>query len=616
MDNNSRYRVIVLIIIVGSILLLAHLFNHQILDKKYRDQARSRTLIKRNITAPRGIIYDRNQELLVVNEPTYELEMIYQEVAEDMDVGLFCDLLSISEEDYAELIKTATTRRYFKKYIPITFLSNIEPVDFAKFQEHLFRFPGFYAKLKNKRNYPSPHAAHVLGYISEVNNDDLEQQPDVYAIGDIKGTSGIERVYEDQLRGSKGVEYILKDNVGREVEEYNSGQLDNDATSGEDILTTLDIDLQAYGESLMENKRGSIVAIEPSTGEILSIISAPSYDPNKLSLGKSRSNTFLEMLSDSINEPLLDRPLQAAYPPGSIFKPILSLIALQEGVWYARKPMVCTGEYHVNKRKGFSQGCRDHPTPKNLQTALQYSCNTYYYQMVRDYIDRYGYNNPGEGLDELMGYLKQFGIGEKLGVDLLNEREGFRPSASYYDKRINTREYSWKSTYILSLGIGQGELQLTTLQMANLAAIIANRGYYYPPHILKSFASNNPIGLQYTQKQTVAIDSQHFETVIEGMEMVVRGGSGGRAYVSGLDICGKTGTSQNAGQDHSVFFAFAPKDDPKIAIAVYVENAGGGSAVAAPIAGLVIEKYLKDSIAPNRLSVEERIKQLNFTDLP
>ncbi len=616
MDQSSRYRVIVLIICVGSLLLLAHLFDHQILDKKYRDQAQSRTLIKRSISAPRGIVYDRNQELLVVNEPTYELEMIYQEVEEDMDIDLFCDLLGISIGDYEELKKTATSRRYFKKYIPITFLSNIEPVDFARFQEHLFRFPGFYSKLKNKRNYPSPHAAHVLGYISEVNNADIESQPEIYAIGDIKGTSGIERVYEDQLRGRKGVEYILKDNVGREIEEYNDGQLDNDATSGEDILTTLDVDLQAYGESLMENKRGSIVAIEPSTGEILSIISAPTYDPNKLSLGKTRSNTFLEMLSDSINEPLLDRPLQATYPPGSIFKPILSLIALQEGVWYGKKPMVCTGEYHVNKRKGFSQGCRDHPMPNNIQTALQYSCNTYYYQMVRDYIDRYGYNNPGQGLDELMGYLKQFGIGEKLGVDLLNEREGFRPSAAYYDKRINTREYSWKSTYILSLGIGQGELQLTTLQMANLAAIIANRGFYYTPHIIKSFASSDQIGLNYTEKQTVPIDSQHFETVIDGMDLVVRAGSGIRAYVPRLDICGKTGTSQNAGNDHSVFFAFAPKDDPKIAIAVYVENAGGGSSVAAPIAGLFIEKYLNDSIAPNRLRVEERIKGLNFVDLP
>ncbi len=616
MDQESRYRVIVLLICVGSFLLMGHLFNHQILDKKYSDQAQNRTLIKRSITAPRGIIYDRNQELLVVNEPTYELEMIFQEVKEDMDIDLFCDLLGITIEDYEALLESATTRRYYKKYIPITFLSNIEPVDFARFQEHLFRFSGFYPKLKNKRNYPSPHAAHVLGYISEVNSDDLESKPDIYTIGDIKGTSGIERVYEDELRGSKGVEYMLKDNVGREVEQYNNGLLDNAATSGEDILTTIDIDLQAYGESLMANKRGSIVAIEPSSGEILSIISAPSYDPNKLSLGKTRSNTFLEMLSDSINEPLLDRPLQATYPPGSIFKPILSLIALQEGVWYGRKPMVCTGEYDVNKRRGFVQKCRDHPTPYNVQTALQYSCNTYYYQMVRDYIDRYGYNNPGKGLDELMSYLKQFGIGEKLGVDLLNERAGFRPSAAYYDKRINTREYSWKSTYILSLGIGQGELQLTTLQMANLAAIMANRGYYYTPHILKSFASDSPIGLNYTQKQTVPIDSQHFETVIDGMELVVRAGSGVRAYVPRLDICGKTGTSQNAGEDHSVFFAFAPKDDPKIAVAVYVENAGGGSAVAAPMAGLVIEKYLNDSIAPNRLNVEARVKELNLTDLP
>lgn len=615
MEQASRYKIIIAIVTMGSILLIGHLFEHQIINKEYRTQAQNRTLIKRSITAPRGIIYDRDNELLVVNEPTYELEMIYREVDEDMDIEAFCQLLDISLEDYDELLKTAKARRYYKSYIPISFISNIDPKDFAKFQEHLFQFPGFYPKLKNKRKYPNPNAAHVLGYISEVNSDDLETNPDVYTIGDIKGTSGIEKVYEEELRGNKGVEYILKDNVGREVEEYNSGDLDNPAEVGDNILTTLDIDLQAYGESLLANKRGSVVAIEPSTGEILAIISTPTYDPNKLSLGKSRSNTFLEMLSDSINEPLLDRPLQASYPPGSIFKPILSLIALQEGVWYANKPMICTGVYHVNKRKEFDQKCREHPSPYNVQTALQFSCNTYYYQMVRDYINRYGYKDPGKGLDELMGYLKAFGIGERLGVDLLNEKEGFRPSADYYDKRINTREYKWQATYVLSLGIGQGELQLTTLQMANLAAIIANRGYYYTPHVLKEFTSDRSIGLQFTTPKVVPIDSQHFAPVIDGMEKVVREGTARRAYVPGIEICGKTGTSQNAGNDHSVFFAFAPKDDPKIAIAVYVENAGGGSTVAAPIGGLMIEKYLNDSIAPYRKALESRITEINLTDL-
>lgn len=616
MDSSSRYQSIVAFVCIGSLLLAGHLFEHQILNKSYRAQAQNRTLIKRTISAPRGIIYDRNDELLVVNEPAYELEMIYREVSEDMDIEEFCKLLNITEDDYHELLQKVMSRKYFRTYIPITFLSNIDPVDYARFQEHLFRFSGFYPKLKNKRNYPHPHAAHVLGYISEVDSDDLEERSDVYSIGDIKGTSGIEKVYEEELRGAKGLEYILKDNVGREVEEFNSGKLDNSASSGDDIKTTLDIALQSYGEQLMVNKRGSIVAIEPETGEILSIISAPSYDPNKLSLGKSRNSTFLELLNDTINKPFLDRPLQAKYPPGSIFKPIISLIALQEGIWYANKPMKCDGEYDVNKKRGFVQKCRDHPTPYNVQTALQFSCNTYYYQMIRDYIDRYGYNNPGEGLDELMDYLDKFGIGRTLGVDLLSEREGFRPSSAFYDKRINTKEYSWKSTYILSLGIGQGELELTTLQMANLAAILANRGHYYVPHIIKSFSSDRSIDEKYLVPKRVGIDEHHFEPIIDGMEKVIRAGTGRNAYVPGIEICGKTGTSQNVGEDHSVFFAFAPREDPKIAIAVYVENAGGGGAVAAPIGGLMIEQFLNGEIAERRKSLEERVKQINLTDLP
>lgn len=616
MEQASRYKSIVAIMIIGSLLLAGHLFEHQIINKTYRAKAQNRTLIERTISAPRGNILDREDRLIVVNEPTYELEMIKREISEEMDIGAFCTLLNITPEEYDELIKTATSKRYYRSYIPITFLSNIDPLVFARFQEHLFQFPGFYPKLKNKRNYPYPHAAHVLGYISEVNTHDLEIRGDIYSIGDIRGTSGIEKVYEEDLRGIKGFEYILKDNVGREVEEYNSGSLDKPAVGGEDIRISLDIELQAFGEKLMEHKRGSIVAIEPSTGEILTMISAPSYDPNRLSLGKARNTAFQDLLFDTLNKPFLDRSLQAKYPPGSIFKPILSLIALNEGIWYANKPMKCSGEYDVNKRRGFVQKCRDHPAPYNIQTALQYSCNTYYYQMVRDYIDRYGYNNPGEGLDELMDYLAKFGIGRKLGVDLLNEAEGFRPSAAFYDRRINTREYSWKSTYILSLGIGQGELELTTLQMANLAAIIANRGHYFVPHILKDYTSEKEISNFYTTPNFVGIDSIHFPPVIDGMEQVISSGTGWRAYVPGISVCGKTGTSQNAGEDHSVFFAFAPKDDPKIAIAVYVENAGGGGSLAAPIGGLMIEKYLNGTIRANRESIIANIKTINLTDLP
>ena len=614
--NDIRYKTIVTLVWIGGLLLIGHLGIHQLVDTSYQEQAQDRTLIKTPITAPRGIIFDRDSGLLVVNDPTYEIEIITREIDPDMDKTLFCDLLGISLEDYDQLLDIAQSRKYYKSYIPITFLSQIDPLDFAKFQEHLFRFPGFYPRLSNRRSYPSPHAAHVLGYISEVTNNDIEDSPETYTMGDVKGVSGIERVYEDELRGEKGIEYILKDNVGREVEEYDKGELDRPATGGEDLYTTLDIQLQSYGEELMANKRGSIVAIEPATGEILAIVSAPSYDPNKLSLSKYRSSTYLDMLGDTINEPLLDRPIQATYPPGSIFKPIISLIAMQEGVWYPSRPMTCTGEYDVNKKRGFVQKCRDHPSPYNVQTALQHSCNTYYYQMIKEYLEKYGYNNPGEAMDELMAHLKDFGIGEKLGVDLMHEKEGFRPSAAYYDRTINTTTYKWRSSYVLSLGIGQGELELTTLQMANLAAIMANRGHYYTPHIIKSFSSDRDLGLNYQQSKSVRIDSQYFPPIIDGMEAVIRAGTGYRAYVRGLDICGKTGTSQNAGEDHSVFFGFAPKENPKIALAVYVENAGGGGTVAAPIAGLMIEKYLRDSIPPNRLAEENRVKEIVLTNVP
>lgn len=616
MHDPSRYKIIIALFVIGSFILIGYLFEHQILNENYRTQAQNRTLIKRTIPAPRGIVYDRNNELLVVNEPTYELEMIYREIPDDMDLESFCELLEISLEEYNDLIANARSKPYFRSYIPITFLSNIDPLVFARFQEHLFRFEGFYPTLKNKRSYPYPHAAHVLGYISEVNMRDIERSPEIYSIGDIKGTSGIENVYENELRGDKGIEYLLKDNIGRAIASFRDGELDKAAAPGEDVITTLDIKLQAFGEELMSNKKGSIVALDPKTGEILTMISSPGYDPNTLSLGRTRSNSFLELLADTLNEPFLDRALQAKYPPGSIFKPILSLIAMQEGVWYHNKPMKCSGEYEINKKKGFVQGCRDHPNPYNVQVALEHSCNTYYYQMIRDYIERYGFSNPGQGLDELMSYLESFGIGRQLGIDLLNESSGFRPSADFYDKRINTREYSWRSTYILSLGIGQGELELTTLQMANLAAIIANRGYFYVPHIIKSFGDDRSIGLRYTERQTIPIDSIYYSPVIDGMRRVIRSGTGTMAYVPGLEVCGKTGTSQNAGIDHSVFFGFAPMNNPEIAVAVYVENAGGGGAVAAPIGGLFIEKYLNGEIASRRKKLEEEIKAINLISQP
>ena len=609
MDSAQRYKVVVVLTLVGSLVLMANLINHQILNSTYRSQAQNRTLTKETVTPSRGLIYDRNNDLIVVNEPTYELEVIFNEIDEDMDLEHFCSLLKIEREEYDYLLQRVRSKKYFRKWTSMPFLSNIAPEDFARFQEHLYLFPGFYPILKSKRKYPRPHAAHLLGYISEVDAEDLELYPDVFDIGDVKGVIGLEKVYDRELRGTKGLRYLLKDNVGRAIEPYLEGGLDTAAVAGSNLFSTLDISLQAFGESLMRGKRGSIVAIEPASGEVLAMVSSPTYDPNQLSFGRQRNNTFLDLLSDTLNKPILNRSLQAKYPPGSIFKPILSLIALQEGTTYWNRSMSCSGEYVINERKGFSQGCRNHPRPYNIQTALQHSCNTYYYQLMRDFVDQFGVTRPSLGLNLLNKYLNDFALGRKTGIDLVNEVEGFIPTPAYFDKQYNTPEYNWRSTYILSIGIGQGELQLTTIQMANLAAIIANRGFYITPHLIRSE--------QNYARNTVPIDSVHFDPVIDGMERVITNGTGFRAQVAGLSICGKTGTSQNPhGIDHSVLFAFAPKENPKIAIAVYVENAGGGGAIAAPIGGLLIEQYLQKELSPYRKRVAENISNINLISIP
>lgn len=614
MEHKERFKVIVIIFALGALVLIMNLLSHQIINSEYRDKAESRTLTKKTIFPPRGTIFDRNGKIMVFNQPSYELDIIYNEIPKDFDKESFCALLDITPVEYDQRLETVMGRHYFRRSLPITLISDINPAVYSRFQEHLYKFPGFYPNIKSRRAYPYPHAGHALGYVSEVNSSDVEGS-DIYDIGDYKGTSGIERVYDLDLRGEKGIEYLLKDNIGREVENYKDGALDSMATAGTDLVSSLDIELQALGEELLQNKRGGIVAIEPSSGEILAMVSSPSYDPNKLSFGKDRNETFLRLFTDTLNKPFMDRSLQAKYPPGSIFKPVLALIALQEGITYPDRGMTCNGKYTVSK--GFTQGCRQHPRPTDIQTALQFSCNSYFFQLIREFLDQFGFSNPSAGLALLNKYLRAFGLGEKLGVDLLNENSGFLPTPEYYNNIYNTPEYTWRSTYVLSLGIGQGEIELTTIQMANLAAIIANKGSFYVPHIVKGTLKKDTLISFPHEKKIVPIDAKHFTPVIEGMFRVVQAGTGRRAYVSGLDICGKTGTSQNPhGEDHSVFFGFAPKDNPKIAIAVFVENAGGGSALAAPVAGFMIEKYLTGSVSESRKSEEDRILGINLLEIP
>lgn len=612
-----RFRIIGLIIIAGSLVLSAYLFYYQVWDSEFKRQAQNRTLTKRVLIPPRGNIYDRHDRLIVVNEPSYDLDIIYKEIDKNFDKAEFCRLLHLTTEEFDILLKNVVSKPYFSKSVAIPFITSIPPEDYSRFQELIYKFPGFYPALKNRRSYPLPYGGHLLGYISEVDEQDLILNKELFSIGDTKGSNGVEKTYDTYLRGTKGLEYVLKDNIGREVESFQNGTLDTSAIAGGDLQLSIDIELQGYGEFLMQNKRGSIIAIQPQTGEILSIVSSPGYDPNALSLGPQRNRLYLQMLSDTINMPLLDRSMNAIYPPGSIFKTVLGLISLQEGITRPNKSFNCSGKYVVNPATGFSQKCRNHPFPGDIQTALQWSCNSYFFQMFRDFIDQFGATRPGKGMDLMKKYLDSFGLGRTLGIDIPGEQSGFVPDAAYFDKKYNTSEYSWRSTYMLSMGIGQGELQLTTIQMANLAAIIANRGYYIVPHVVRSLRNGKELPEKLRKPIHVNVDKKHFEPVIEGMYRVIHAGTARRANIEDLEICGKTGTAQNPhGEDHSVFFGFGPRDNAQIAIAVFVENAGGGGALAAPIGGLMMEMYMNGKIAEIRKAEEQRILDWNLVNVP
>ena len=613
-SNRQREIHIMTIILVASLILMVKAASIQLFNEEYKTAAENATVNKKILHAPRGLIYDRNGKLLVVNKPAYDIKVIYNRLDPQMDTTLICDLLKISKTQFINNISKNFRSSRYSKSVPYTFLSNLNPEQYAAFQERLFEFPGFYSELRNVRAYPHRNAAHALGYVSEVSKKQVDGD-ERYKPGDYIGVSGVERTYEEYLRGEKGLEFLLKNNLGREVGEHANGKLNVDATEGVDLISSLDLELQKYGEELFGNKLGGIVAIEPATGEVLAMVSGKTYDPNLLSINQNRGKAYNALQNDSINKPFHDRAIMAKYPPGSIIKPILSLIALQEGICDKDRTIYCTGEYAVNS-KGFTQGCHQHPTPYDISTAIQHSCNSYYYQLIRELLEKNGYSKPGEGLAIYNQYLEAFGLGDKLGIDVNSENSGYIPTPEFYDNLYDDVITGWKSTYVLSLGIGQGELELTTLQMANLAAAIANRGYYITPHLIKGFRNSaedqKPITLT---KKMIPIDQEHYEPVIEGMERVVTSGTARNANVPGIRVCGKTGTSQNPhGKDHSVFFAFAPRDNPKIAIAVFVENAGWGSDYGAPIAGLMIEKYLKREISASKKYLEDRM--LKLTTVP
>lgn len=606
----KRQNIVSIFFVVAGLVLIIKLLQLQIVDPTYSNKANAVTIARHYIYPSRGLIYDRNGKLLVNNNPMYDITVVVNELSPLMDTMKFCRLLHITKSEYIEKLNKDWEGKKFSKSLPFIFMSQIAPEVYAAFQESLFEFPGFYVQPKNKRTYPFPNAANVLGYISEVDENIVENSDGKYMGGDYIGSAGLELAYEDKLKGRKGLQYSLKNNMGKVVGAYKSGEFDTEPEAGEDLISSLDIELQAYAEKLLQNKTGSIVAIEPSTGEILTMASSPGYDPNLLVLGPERGQAFQKLVTDTL-KPFFDRSIMAKYPPGSIFKTMVGLVALEEGLTWPNRYIPCNGGYFYGDIKW---GCHHHGPATSMALALQMSCNTYFFQLTRDIIDQYSFHLPGKGLSTFGTYLDEFGLGKPFGIDYPNEKGGNVPTPNYYDK-LYKRRRGWRSPTIMSIGIGQGEIQLTTLQMANMAVTIGNKGYYYLPHLVKGFKnSNEKIDSKFLTKNTVHINPENFGPVIEGMSRVVTWGTGSQAYIADIPIAGKTGTSQNPhGEDHSVFFAFAPINNPKIAIAVLVENAGRGADYAAPIGSLIIEKYIKRNVV--RTGLEEKMISINTVKL-
>jgi len=600
----SRRNIIVIIFLMAALSLVIRLFYIQVIDSSYKLSAENNSQRIETLYPARGLIYDRNGQLMVYNQPSYDL-MIAPYELRAFDSIEFCQILNIS----IERLRAGIARVRIPRYRREPFIKQISPEQYAFLQEKMFKYPGFYVRSRTLRKYNKPLASHLFGYVGEV-DEKLIARNTSYVMGDYIGISGIEGYYENVIKGEKGQEVLLVDVHGRVKGSYQDGRFDKDAIVGKDITCTIDGDLQEYGEFLMKNFMGSIVAIEPSTGEILSLVSTPTYDPALL-VGRERTTNYIALERDTLYKPLFNRALMANYPPGSTFKPVQALIALQEGVINKSSSFSCAMGYRVGRRV---LGCHDHRSPLDLLEGLQHSCNAYFCNVYRRIIENPKYANAEEAYNTWFNYVLQFGFGSRLKSDFTNELRGFVAPTTYYDRYFGRNH--WNALTTISLSIGQGELLITPLQMANMAATIANRGHFIIPHVVKSIEGIDTIEHRFYEKHMVDIDTANFNLVAAGMSMAVNGGAGSTASIAridGIEVCGKTGTAQNPhGIDHSVFVAFAPKDNPKIAIAVYVEHGKWGATYAAPIASLMIEKYLTDSIAPNRKWVEARMLNSNL----
>lgn len=600
----KRKYVLGAVVILVVLLYIVRLFGLQILSDKYKRYADSNAFLNKIQYPSRGAIYDRNGKLLVFNQPAYDVTFVPREV-ENLDTLDFCRSLGITEEQFLQRMADVRDRRKnpgYSKYTPQVFMTQLSAEECGIFQEKLFKFPGFSIQRRTIRQYSYNSAGHVLGDIGEVSLSDIEKD-DYYIRGDYIGKQGIERSYEKYLRGEKGVEVLLRDAHGRIQGHYMDGKLDRPSVPGKNLKLGIDIDLQMLGERLMQNKIGAIVAIEPKTGEILCMVSSPNFDPHMM-IGRQRGKNHL-LLEKDRQKPLLNRAIMGTYPPGSTFKTTQGLIFLQEGIIQEETSFPCS---HGFSYRGLKVGCHGHASPLPLIPAIATSCNAYFcwglYRMIGD--RKYG--SAQNALTVWKDYMVSQGFGYKLGVDLPGELRGFIPNAQYYDRAYRG---SWNGLTIISIAIGQGEVLATPLQIANLGATIANRGHFITPHVVKEVEDNSLDSL-YTEVRTTGISRDYYEDIVEGMRAAVTGSTGSGtcrlvgALLPDVEACGKTGTAQNPhGKDHSVFMGFAPKDDPKIAIVVYVENGGWGATYGVPIGALMMDQYLHGKLSPQNEALAE-----------
>lgn len=615
--DGRKYVILVFILLVGSIYL-TRLFFMQVVDDQWKLRAQEIAEKRKEITPPRGVIYDRNGKKVVTNKSYYNLMMREEEIV-DLDTAAFAELLGWTVEKVKNRfyqIKKGEGRYYnkntkkwqdnYQKQRAYPFIKELSIEEITRIAPHLERFPGFFEDLTSMRSYPFAGGANIFGYLNEVSREEVEEDH-FYRGGDLIGRAGLERYYEKELRGQKGIKYVVTSAMNNAIESYANGKYDTMAKQGPALTLGLDIQLQVYGEMLMQNKRGCIVAIEPATGEILAMVSAPSFDPNLMVGRKNINENYSKLVLDE-GKPLYPRPLAAEYPPGSIFKLLQSLIGLQEGVITPNSGFPCTKSM---------VGCHNHPGAGNLPDGIKYSCNPYFYYVMRRIIQqgkkKSMFADAEIGLNNWYDYIMSFGLGQEFETDVTGMRPGLIPNSAYYDKWYGHN--TWAFSTIRSISIGQGEVKVTPLQMANIAAIIANKGWYYTPHFVRSIGNKGSLP-QFKKKHYSKVDPIHYEPIIEGMRRVTyeAGGTGKKAAVEGITVCGKTGTAQNPhGEDHSVFIALAPMEKPKIAIAVFIENAGFGGVWAAPTASLMIEKYLKKKVKDKEK--ENYVKNANLLNV-